>query len=53
MELVGLKDMVLVIAGVAASLGVSVWGTFAMIHADEARSRKREEALKKSTSTDG
>ena len=31
----------------AVALGLMGWGTFALIHADEARSRRREAEMKK------
>ncbi len=39
--------------GLPVTGALMVWGTFVIIHADEARSRKRRRELGKTTSTDG
>lgn len=39
--------------GLPVTGALMVWTTFIIIHADEARSRKRQQKLKETSSTDG
>lgn len=39
--------------GLPTTMALLGWATFAMIHADEAKGRKREDELRKRQSTDG
>ena len=41
-ELVGWQAVTFGIAGAAVAAGFMVWSTFALIHADEAKSRRRQ-----------
>ena len=45
--------LIWLVVGLPVALTVMGWGTFAMIHADEARGRRRDQELRKRTSPNG